>query len=83
MARRARRPAHSGAKRVGSARSTVALPSPSGDHAGWPPLRTSSGLAPKYAGFQSTMSARRPGRSEPTWSATPWVMAGSIVTLAR
>ena len=47
-----------------------------------PPLTTSSGLMPKNAGRQSTMSASLPGSSEPMWSAMPKVRAALIVYLA-
>ena len=77
------RPAQSGANRVGSARSTEAFPSPNGAQASTPALRTASGFTPKNAGPQSTMSAMRPGESEPTSWLMPCVIAGSMVTLAR
>ena len=48
-----------------------------------PDLSTTAGFTPKKAGCHRTMSARRPGRSEPTWSAMPCMMAGSMVTFAR
>ena len=47
-----------------------------------PPLRTSSGLTPKYAGLYSTRSASLPPSMLPTCSAMPWVIAGLIVYLA-
>ena len=47
-----------------------------------PPLRTSSGLTPKNAGFHSTRSAHLPGSMLPTCWAMPCVSAGLIVYLA-
>ena len=47
-----------------------------------PPLMTISGLAPKWDGFQRTMSASLPTSREPMWSAMPWAMAGLMVYLA-
>ena len=76
-------PAQSGRYRVGSARSTVALPSPSGPQAGNPPLKIHSGFTPKNAGVHRMMSAMRPGWSEPTCAEMPCVTAGSIVSFAR
>ena len=48
-----------------------------------PPLTTSFGFTPNMLVGQSTMSAILPGSSEPRWSATPCVIAGLIVSLAR
>jgi hypothetical protein len=45
-------------------------------------LITIAGLAPKNAGFQSTMSASLPGSIEPTSKSTPCAMAGLMVYLA-
>ncbi|EWS62534.1 hypothetical protein Y695_04241 [Hydrogenophaga sp. T4] len=47
-----------------------------------PPFRTSAGLTPKKAGFQTTRSAHFPTSSEPTMCDMPCAMAGLIVYLA-
>ena len=60
-----------------------ALGSPICAQAMKPPLMTSSGLAPKKAGFQRTRSASLPTSTEPIEVADmPWAMAGLIVYLA-
>ena len=47
-----------------------------------PPFRTSDGLTPKNAGFQSTRSAHLPTSMLPTSCAMPLAMAGLMVYLA-
>ena len=59
-----------------------AFASPICAHAMNPPFSTSSGFAPKNAGFHSTRSASFPTSTDPTWDAMPWVIAGLIVYLA-
>ena len=51
-------------------------------YAGNPLFNTNCGLAPKWSGRQSTMSASLPTSSEPISCDSPWAMAGLMVSLA-
>mmetsp|Transcript_22542 Transcript_22542/g.49371 ORF Transcript_22542/g.49371 Transcript_22542/m.49371 type:complete len:249 (+) Transcript_22542:264-1010(+) len=60
----------------------LAFGSPIWAHAICPPFTTISGLAPKNAGDQRTMSASLPTSKDPTWADMPWQIAGLMVYLA-
>ncbi len=77
------RPPKNGSIRRGWVSRVEPEPEPVLPQATNPDLITSSGAVPNQAGFHSTMSASRPGCSDPTWSAIPCATAGLWVSLAR